>query len=200
MGLAGVLWVLNLGRTWLFLFPGSVQVEADSPAEHMALPPELAPLAHQLQALGFVPLGSHEERPRLRPPLCAYAFAHPHQPVFATLYPGPPRLELLTPLAPEGFVITANWRRPALERPGRYRSGGLADASPERLLRAHLRRLRGLTPGGDFSWEARVSAAQAWYQGLGRGEVRQQNLPGLLWTATALAIFATALLGLSRPA
>jgi hypothetical protein len=200
--LAIVLLSLNLWRAILFLFPASVRVEPEAPADQMDLPVELEALATQLQALGFVPLGSHEEKPRLQKASRSYDWAHPGERVFATLHLGQdesPRLYLLTPVAPHGFVITAGYRRPALEIPGVYRSGSLDDASPERLLRAHLRRLEGFTPTGDFTWEGRVEAGRSWYQGLGRKEIRRQNLQGLLWTVMALAIVASAFLGRRVP-
>ncbi|XXF76727.1 hypothetical protein P2318_27270 [Myxococcaceae bacterium GXIMD 01537] len=195
--LALMLLRLNLWRALLFLAPGSVRVEAEAPADQMDLPRELGALAAQLQALGFTPLGSHEEAPRLHPATRSYDFARPAERVFATLHLGRhdvPCLYFLTPLAPEGFVITADYKRPALELP-RYRSGGLEDVSAERLYRAHLRRLEGLSPAGDFTWEGRVEAGRAWYRGLGQKEIRRQNLPGLLWTVAALAIVASAFVG-----
>jgi hypothetical protein len=195
--LALTLLKLNLWRAILFLSPTSVRVDTEAPADQMDLPPELAPLAEQLKALGFTALGSHEEKPRLHPATRSYDFARPAERVFASVHLGQdatPRLYFLTPLAPEGFVITAGYKRPALELPG-YRSGGLEEASPERLYRAHLRRLEGLTPTGDFSWEGRVEAGRSWYRGLGQKEIRRQNLPGLLWTVAALAIVASAFLG-----
>jgi hypothetical protein len=200
--LAVVLLVMNLWRAILFLFPSSVRVEPEAPADQMDLPLELGALATGLQALGFVPLGSHEEKPRLQRATRSYDWAHPGERIFATAYlgaDGTPRFYLLTPLAPEGFVITSSYRRPAMELPGRYRSGSLEDASPERLLRAHLRRLEGLTRAGDFTWEGRVQAGRSWYQGLGRKEIRRQNLQGLLWTVMALAIVVSAFLGRRGP-
>lgn len=198
LGLAVMLLVLNLWRAVLFLFPARVRVEPDAPAGQMGLPFELALAAQQLQALGFLPLGSHEEKPPLRRATLSYDYAHPGERVFATLHlgaDGNPRLYFLTPLAPEGFVITAGYRRPALDIPGRYRSGGLEEASPERIFRAHLRRLEGLSPTGDFTWEGRVEAGRSWYRGLGQKELRRQNLAGLLWTVAALAIVASVFLG-----
>jgi hypothetical protein len=196
--LAVALLRLNFWRALLVLFPASVRVEPEAPADQMDLPEACASLALQLKALGFIPLGSHEEKPRLRGATLSYDFAHPGERVFATLHLGPdgqPRLYFLTPLAPEGFVITAGYRRAALDIPGRYRSGALEDAAPDRLLRAHLKRLEGLTPTGEFTWEGRVEAGRSWYRGLGQKEIRRQNLPGLLWTVAALAIVASAFLG-----
>jgi len=196
--LAVTLFWLNLWRAVLVLFPASVRVEPEAPADQMELPEACEPQARQLRALGFVPLGSHEEKPRLRAATRSYDYAHPGERVFATLHLGPdqqPRLYLLTPLAPEGFVITAGYRRASLDIPGRYRAGGLEDAAPDRLLRAHLKRLEGLTPTGDFTWEGRVATGRSWYRGLGQKEIRRQNLPGLLWTVAALAIVASAFLG-----
>ena len=196
--LAVTLFSLNFWRALLVLFPGSVRVEPEAPSDQMDLPEACAAQASQLLALGFVPLGSHEEKPRLRAATRSYNYAHPGEKVFATLHLGPdeqPRLYFLTPLAPEGFVITAGYRRTALEIPGRYRSGGLEDATPDRLFRAHLKRLEGVTPTGEFTWEGRVEAGRSWYRGLGQREIRRQNLPGLLWTVAALAIVASAFLG-----
>ncbi|MFL5345989.1 MAG: hypothetical protein ACJ8AT_14455 [Hyalangium sp.] len=198
LGLAVTLLVLNYWRALLYLFPARVRVEPDAPGDRMDLPSELEPTAGQLQALGFLPLGSHEEKPLFRRASFSYDYAHPGERVFATLHLGPngtPRLYFLTPLAPEGFVITAGYKRPALDIPGRYRSGGLEDVPPERLFRAHLKRLEGVTPTGDFTWEGRVEAGRSWYRGLGQKELRRQNLPGLLWTVAALAIVASAFLG-----
>ncbi|MBN1208652.1 MAG: hypothetical protein JXB05_27575 [Myxococcaceae bacterium] len=196
--LAVMLLSLNYWRALLFLFPARVRVEPDAPGDQMELPSELTGLAEQLQALGFLPLGSHEEKPPLARATLSYDFAHPAERVFATLHLSPkgaPRLYFLTPLAPEGFVITAGYRRAAFELPGRYRSGGLEQVPPERLFRAHLKRLEGLSPTGDFTWEGRVETGRSWYRGLGQKELRRQNLPGLLWTVAALAIVVSAFLG-----
>ncbi|ADO74309.1 hypothetical protein [Stigmatella aurantiaca] len=198
LGLAVALLILNAWRAWLFLFPASVRVEPEAPGDQMELPQELEPLADRLLALGFVALGSHEEKPRLRRATRSYDFAHPGERVFATLHlsqEGRPRLYFLTPLASGGFVITAGYKRTALEIPGLYRSGGLEEAPPERLLRAHLKRLEGLHPAGEFTWEGRVETGRSWYRGLGQKEIRRQNLAGVLWTVAAVAILASAFLG-----
>ena len=201
LGMAVSLLVRNFWRAVLFLFPASVQVRPELPGDRMEVPPGLAPLAGQLQALGFIPLGSHVEKPRFQQGSHSYDFGHSDQQVFATLHlsaQGKPYLYFLTPLVPEGFVLTAGYRRPGFEVPGRYRSGGFAEASPEHLLRLHSQRLQGLTPSGDFTWEGRVRAGQAWYRGLGQREIRRQNLQGVLWTVVALAIVAGLFLGGGR--
>jgi hypothetical protein len=204
LGMAVMLLVLNLWRALLVLAPGGVRVRPVSPADRMELPLELGLLAGELRRLGFVPLGSHEEKPRLRRKgFHSYDFAHPGEKAFATLHfspDGKPRLYLLTPLAPEGFVLTAGYKRPTFEVAGRYRSGGLEATSAEHLLRSHRERLQGLEPTGDFSWDARIRAGQAWYQGLGQREIRRQNVQGLLWTVVAVAIVASLFLGGGRPA
>jgi hypothetical protein len=203
LGMAGMLLFLNFWRAVLFFFPDSVRVRPVALADGKALPLELAPLAGQLRALGFVPIGGHEEKPRFRRATRAYDFAHPAERAFATLHftsDGKPRFYLLTPLAPEGFVLTFSYPRPGFEVPGRYRSGGLAESSPERLLRIHQERLQGLVPTEDFSWDARLRAGQAWYRGPGQREIRRQNLQGVLWTVVALAIVASLFLGGGRSA
>ncbi|HEX8437376.1 hypothetical protein [Archangium sp.] len=201
LGMAGMLLFLNFWRAVLFFFPDSVRVRPVAPGDAMGLPLALTPLASQLRALGFVPLGAHEEKPRFRRATRAYDFAHPTERAFATLHfaaDGKPRLYLLTPLAPEGFVLTFGYPRPGFEVPGRYRSGGLAETSPERLLRAHQERLQGLVPTEDFSQDARLRAGQAWYRGPGQKEIRRQNVQGVLWTVVALAIVASLFLGGGR--
>jgi hypothetical protein len=202
LGMAVKLLLLNFWRAVLFFSPGGVQLQPGEPAERMQLPPPLAPLAGQLQALGFVPLGSHVEKPRFQKGEASYDFAHAGERAFATLHFSPrgePRVYLLTPLAPEGFVLTADYARPGFEVPGRYRSGGLPGVPPERLLQAHRQRLQGLHPSEEFTWEARLRSGQAWYRGLGQREIRRQNLQGVLWTVVALAIVAGLFLGGGRP-
>ncbi|WP_375767499.1 hypothetical protein NR798_38355 [Archangium gephyra] len=202
LGMAVKLLLLNVWRAVLFLAPGSVSVRPEAPAEGMQLPPELAPLAGQLQAQGFVPLGRHVEKPRFQKGSVSYDFAHPGAHTFATLHfspQGEPRLYLLTPLAPEGFVLTADYQRPGFEVPGRYRSGGVPGASVERLFQAHRMRLQGFQPSEDFTWQERLRSGQAWYRGLGQREIRRQNVQGLLWTLVALAIVAGLFLGGGRP-
>jgi hypothetical protein len=202
LGMAVKLLLLNFWRAVLFVSPSSVRVLPEAPAGQLQLPPELAPLAGQLQALGFVSLGSHVEKPRFQQGTTSYDFAHPGEHTFATLHfspQGEPRLYLLTPLAPEGFVLTAGYRRPGFEVPGRYRSGGVPGASPERLFQAHRLRLQGFQPSEEFTWEERLRSGQAWYRGLGQREIRRQNLQGLLWTVVALAIVAGLFLGGVRP-
>ncbi|MCY1081341.1 hypothetical protein [Archangium lansingense] len=202
LGMAVKLLLLNFWRAVLFLSPGSVRLRPETDAERMQLPPELAPLAGQLQALGFMPLGCHVEKPRFQKGTASYDFAHPGEHTFATLHfspQGEPRVYLLTPLAPEGFVLTADYKRPGFEVPGRYRSGGFPGVPPERLLQAHRMRLQGLKPLEDFTWAERLRSGQAWYRGLGQREIRRQNLQGVLWTVVALAIVAGLFLGSERP-
>ncbi|HYO70595.1 MAG TPA: hypothetical protein VEU33_31400, partial [Archangium sp.] len=102
LGMAVKLLLLNFWRAVLFVSPGSVRLLPVAPDEGLQLPSELAPLASQLQDLGFVPLGSHVEKPRFQKGTASYDFAHPGEHTFATLHfspQGEPRLYLLTPLA-----------------------------------------------------------------------------------------------------
>jgi hypothetical protein len=200
VALAAAGWLLhrNLWRAVLVLWPTSLVTDADAPADQVRLPEPLGPLAADLERLGFVLLGSRTERPKLTRPTLTYDYAHRAEKVFATLYEGRggrPRLYLTTPLAASGFVITANRRRAARQVPGHYLSGGLEDASAERLYHAHLRRLEGLTAQGEFTLEGRVAAARAWQAGPGRGEIRLHNVQGLLWTLGTLGMLAAALFG-----
>lgn len=192
--LGGALWLLatHAWRALRFLAPAAVRVEPDAPAGQAPLPDALAPVGAALEALGFRPLGTHEEQSPLRRPVRAWDWALAAAPVYATLREGT-GLELVTPLPGGGGVVTADRRRPVLDAPG-LRTGGLPHAAPERLLRAHLRRCEGLAPPPlDASLDGRVDAARAWYRGPGRRDVRRQQLRGLLLCLAALLVLAVAL-------
>lgn len=199
--LAVAFWMLkaNLWRAVLCLSPASLALEGDAPADAMKLPRELEPLAGQLVALGFSPLGSHLEKPRFSRETECFDYVHAAEGAFATLSAsraGVSRLYLLTRTDSEGFVLTASYRRPARELPGRYFSGTLEGAPPERLLAAHRRRVAAMgRPQGPFTLEGRLEAARAWFVGPGRSEIRQANVVGLLWTACAIGMVAAAIFG-----
>lgn len=192
----------NLWRALLFLRPASMRLEADAPADQAQPPQPLAKVEAELGALGFSRLGSHTEQAPLSRPQLNFDYAHPAERAFATLFASPrgePRLYFLTPTAGGGFVITADHRRPAREEPGRYLSGGLEETSPERLFKAHLRRVASIgEPALALTPEARLEAGRAWYAGAGRSEVRQQNALGLLWTVGTLGMVLTLFLTVWR--
>lgn len=203
LGMALKLLSLNAWRAWVFLRPDRVRLVPGAPADRMELPAELQERAGQLRALGFHPLGTHLERSALRRGLPAHDFVHPEAHVFATLHLSArkqPRLSLLTPLAPSGLVLTTDFARPAVERPGEYVAVGMPDCPPELLLRAHRLKVGGARSTEDVSWEGRLKAGHDWYRGPGLLETRRQNLPGLLWTLVALGIVVSLFLGGERPA
>ena len=184
----------NLWRAILFLKPHAMRLDPDAPGDQMKLPEALAKAEAEVLSLGFARLGTHVERPPLSRARTNYDYVG--EGAWATLFTSPrgePRLYFLTPTANEGFVITADHRRPALEVPGRYLSGGMDETGAERIYKAHLRRVATIgeakvTP----SLEARVEAARTWYRGIGQREVRQQNMLGLLWTVFSLGMVALA--------
>ncbi len=186
----------NLWRAVLFLAPGSVLVDSDAPAGAAPLPAPLSGPHRALLALGFVALGTHLEHPRFGKRLLSFDYAHPTERVYASLFLGlsGPRLYLLTPTRGGGLVLTADFRRPAREEKGRYLSGTVEGATPERLLRAHQRRVAELgEPDSSWTLDGRVDAARSWYSGAGKTEVRQQNAVGLLWTVFAIGMVGAAL-------
>lgn len=199
---AGALALLrwNLWRAILFLRPQATTVEPDAPADQSKPPAPLEKTEAELSALGFAKLGTHLERSPLSKTRLGFDYAHPGERVFATAFLSPrgePRLYFLTPTANGGFVITADHRRPAHEVPGRYLSGGMDETSPERIFKAHLRRVATVgEPQMTPTLEARVEAGRAWYAGPGRREVRQQNALGLLWTLGSLGMVGAAFLTL----
>jgi hypothetical protein len=97
-------------------------------------------------------------------------------------------------------VVTSDFRRPAREVPGRYLAGAIEGASPERLLKAHLRRVDEL--GGESSFEpsleGRVRTARAWYAGPGSAELKLQHAVALLWAAGGVGLIGGAVMKLLR--
>jgi hypothetical protein len=198
--LAVVLVVLykNLWRAVLCIAPATVALDSEDPPDQIQLPQPLIPLVRELTGLGFSSIGSRREKPFLVAPTIFYEFANAADKVFATLFlstSGTPRLYYLTRTQNNGFVITANYPRPAREVPGVYLAGALEGFPPERIYRAHLRRVERMGPLGEYTQEGRLAAAKAWFSGPGRSEIRHQNLHGLVWTAGTLGILAAALFG-----
>ncbi|MGA9521142.1 MAG: hypothetical protein WBV82_06745 [Myxococcaceae bacterium] len=186
-----------LWRAILTVSPTSLGIEADEPPGREKLPDELKGAAAELKQLGFTSIGSHLELPRLGPALTCFDFAREEERTFATLFldrDGVPRAYFLSRIAPEGFVISANYRRAARNEPGRYLSGGLEDVATDRVYKAHARLLAGLPLQPAADQEARIAAAREWLSGPGRSEIRQQNLHGLLWTVGTLGMVAAAIL------
>lgn len=193
--LAAVIVWHNLWRALLFLRPTSVRIEPDAPGDQMNLPEPLEPTARQLEALGFLRLGTHEEKAPLRRKTYSYDFVRADFQTFATVYEGlsgQPQLYLLTAAqkpgsTEEGMVLTANFKRPIRDLET-YRAGGVPGADAERLWTLHQRRLKGLTPVGERTLEARVALARRWYAEQGRRDVRQQNAQGAFWTLAAVLV------------
>jgi hypothetical protein len=194
--LAGWMLKRNLWRALLCFVPTALELEPDAPADQMNLPEHLARRHAELLALGFTPLGTHLEHAPLGATTLHYDYGHPGELTFATLLDTVygPRLSLLSRTG-QGFVLTADFRRPSKEKKD-YLAGSLESVSPERLFKAHLRRLETLGKAqGECTLEGRVAAGRAWLHGPGSSETRQQNLLGLLWTVGTVGMVAAAVLG-----
>ena len=201
-GLIAVVMRGNLWRAWLCLRPTSILIEVDAPADQVKLPRVLERSDGELQAIGFVSLGSHLEHPRFGPQMVSYDYVHVAEKCFATLYlgtTGTPRIYFFTPTVGGGFVITANHRRPAREIKGRYLSGTLEALPAARVFTAHVRRVAEVgEPEGELTQSARIAAAKAWFAGPGNIEVRQQNALGLLWSVGTVGMVVAAIFGQHR--
>ena len=198
LALVGALVLLRFQawRAVLCVAPQAVRVELETPADVTQVPGELEDAWGELQKLGFVLLGTHSEKSPLAPERLFLDAVHPTQPVVATLTVGTDEQDHLSFItqSDRGFVITANYRRPSVEVSGSYLAGGLDGATPERLLKAHLRRVPEIgTPKVLKSLEDRVGAARDWYSRSGKPELRQQHAVGLLWTLGALGMVGAAL-------
>lgn len=186
-------------RAVLFLRPGSVRVEPETPADATQIPGELEDAVGELKKLGFVLLGAHSEKIPLLQERHYVDLVHPEHPVVASVTVGPDEQDHLTLFteSERGFVVTANYRRAAREVPGSYLSGGLDGASPERLLKVHLRRVPEIGPAQKVeTLDSRVESARRWFSRSGKPELRQQHAVGLLWTLFALGMVGAALLRL----
>ncbi len=201
LALVGALVLLRFQawRAVLCLRPQAVKVEVETPADVTVVPAELEDALAELKKLGFTLLGAHSEKVPLAPARNFLDAVLPGQPVVASLTLGPDeqaQLVFFTQSA-RGFVITANYRRLSYEVPGVYLAGGLDGASPERVLKAHLRRVPEIgTPKVLATLEDRVGAARDWYSRSGKPELRQQHAVGLLWTLGAVGMVGAALVRL----
>ena len=198
LALVGALVLLRFQawRAVLCLRPQSVKVEVDTPADVTTVPGELEDAWGELKKLGFTTLGAHTEKAPLLPSTWFLDALHPTEPVIASLTVSPDEQDHLFFLtqSERGFVITANYRRPSFEVPGAYLAGGLDGASPERLLKAHLRRVPEIGASKRLETiEDRVVAARDWYSRSGKPELRQQHAVGLLWTLGAVGMVGAAL-------
>jgi hypothetical protein len=180
-----------LWRAILFVAPRSLRIEEDEPAGKEKLPEALRDMAEMLTRSGFRSIGSHLETPWFGRALTCFDFSSETDRTFATLFldrDKRPSVYFLSRIEPEGFVISADHRRPARNEPGRYLSGGLENFPIDRVYKAHLRLIEGLPLDSRVDASARIDAAREWLNGPGRKEIRQQNFPGLLWTVWTLGM------------
>jgi hypothetical protein len=184
-------------QTWralLCLWPQSMRVEPEEPASALTVPGVLEPAVDALTAQGFTVVGSHSESPRLGRPELFVDLAHAATGTWAQVSAPHSRDERgarVTVLTrTEGaWVLTSNFRRPARDTP-RAAIGGLEGAAPDRLVKAHTRRVAKTSPLADVSLDARVALAREWYASVGVTEVRLQHARGLMWTLFALGLLA----------
>jgi hypothetical protein len=193
--LAGVFIVRHhLWRAVLCLAPQTLRTLVEEPGDAMTVPGTLEGVWDSLRALGFTPVGSHTEAPRFGRAILFYDAALPAQHTWTSVawVDAQVRVLLLTRTS-QGFVLTTNYPRVARELPGRYLAGALVGASPDRLLKAHLRRVAelGATLDQPFTLEGRVELTRAWLQGPGATELRLQHAIGLLWALGGLALIAS---------
>ncbi len=184
-------------QTWralLCLWPKSLRVEPEEPASALTVSGVLEPAVDALRAQGFTVVGSHSEAPRLGPAELFVDLAHAGSGIWAQVSAPHSRDErsarvtLLTP-TDGAWVLTSNFRRPARDT-ARVAVGGLEGATPERLVKAHARRLAAGASLPEVSLDARVALARDWYASVGVTEVRLQHARGLMWSLFALGLLA----------
>lgn len=192
--LAGVgLIVTQAWRAVLCVWPRSLRVHAEEPADVMVVPGVLEETWSALLGLRFRPVGTHSEHPVLRRTSVVYDALLDEQHTWASVdsVEGRVRLTFFT-RTETGFVLTTNQRRAARERGGVF-IGALEGATPERLLKAHLRRVQSAVASGT-TVEERVALAREWLAGAGAWDVRMTHVIGLLWTLGGLGFLGSALM------
>ncbi len=193
LAIAAVALWLTAWRALLFLAPGTVRVEVESPADATRVPDELADAVSALRKLGFTLLGAHSEKYPLRAPREFIDLVKEN--VVASLRVGRDEGDEVTlwSHAQGRFVITSNFKRPSREVPGRYLSGAIDGASYERLLNVHLRRVPEINATGRAeNVEAHVETVRAWFRGAGKPELRQAHAVALLWSLGAVGMVGAA--------
>jgi hypothetical protein len=203
--LAGVILWRNLPGALLCLWPGLMRARKGAADESRVDGALFDQMEAELAPLGFRRLGVHFEKAPLRRATLNYDFVNEAEGTFASAfcYGRHVRLYLLSAFEDGGFVLTADHRRMGIEREG-YLSGGLPGALPEQLLAAHKRRVERMHESGhalvpDLSLDARVSAAERWFDGVGASETRLRQVNALLLSLIGavilVAVAAAALRG-----
>ncbi len=216
--LGAILVWANLWRALVFMTPSATRLEIEDGSPDAPVPGWLEETHTALRRLGFAPIGSWLEQRRLGPSRTSWGYVNEGHRTFAIvsdsplvrlkrspLTPPEPRLEregpaarvtFFTVSAASGFLLSSNFRRPGATLPHRHLCAGLPNAAPERLLRAHLRRVGELgPPAGTFTLDGLLSHLGDWHASVGRAELQRQHAVGLLWTLGGLGMFAGPLVG-----
>ncbi len=216
-GGAALVWA-NLWRGLVFVTPSSVRLEIDDGSPEAPIPGWLEGTHEALRSLGVTLAGTWLELRRLGPTRTCWGYVNEAQTTFAiatdsTLVradrrvwtPPEPKLEREGPAArltfftvssAGGFLLSSNFRRPGASLPGRHLCAGLPGVTPDRLFRAHARRVPELgTPVGTFTLEGLLSHLETWHASVGRAELQRQHAVGLLWTVGGLGMVAVPLVG-----
>lgn len=214
---AGLVWA-NLWRALSFFSAAATTLEIDDGSPDAPVPGWLEPTDAALRALGFAPVGTWLEHRRLGPTRTTWGYVHEAQRTFALAADSPlvrrsakpwtppePRLERDGPAArvtfvtvstADGFLLSSNFRRPGASVPARHLCAGLPGVSPDRLFRAHLRRVPELgEPAGTFTLDGLLQHLRRWHATVGRAEQRRLHGVGLLWTLGGLGMVAGPLVG-----
>ncbi len=199
VGLGILLWYLP--GALLCLWPGFMRVREEDEGDAGREPLALGSIAQELVALGFRRVGVRVEGPPMRPGVRTWEYALPSENTFASLgFDDEPMLTLETPFADGSFVVTSDYRRPGVERRGRYLAGGIPGATPQQLLTVHRRRVEELRTGGkapvaDATLTGAVAARRTLFRGVGAREIRTANATRLMVALVALMAVISVLFG-----
>jgi hypothetical protein len=209
---AALVWA-NLWRALVFVTPSATRLEVDDGTNEVPVPGWLEPTHEALGGLGFAPVGTLLESRLLGPARSTWVYVCPEHGTFAfvsdsslvrprrsRLTPPEPALEregpaarltFLTTAGPGRFLLSSNFRRPGAAVPRVHLCAGLPNAPPDRLFRAHARRVAELgAPTGDLSLDGALAHLTDWHRTVGRAELRRLHGVGLLWTLGGLGMVA----------
>ena len=184
----------------LCLWPGFMRIREEED-DHASLPRPLQPVAAELGRMGFRKLGVRVEGAPMRIGARTYMFGLDGESTFAGVrWDEVPMLTLETPFADGSFVVTSDFRRPGVERKGRYLAGGIPGATPQQLLTVHRRRVEelrstGKSPGTETTLRGSVMARRKLFRGVGANEIRAANSTRLMLALVALMVVISVLFG-----
>lgn len=188
-GLLGLVVLRNVRGFIHFLRPGAVRYR-ELPGREDLEDPAVRLMGRELSELGFSPLGTVLVQRPLSPAVPQSVHVNDAGD-YGVVFPvgRDAWLYFLSEPRAGSFVLTADHRFPSSQKVA-FRTGGLPDASPEEVFRAHRRQVERMgerdgraAPGLEAYMEA---AARFFAKGPGKEDLRRRSARGFLFASAAL--------------